>query len=114
MTWVTAESKFRVRDDNAGMTQCSWTGATTICVDVNYPETLGDYIHEINEAELSQLLCREFGIASNNWVIELNSVKWHTLLESKTSYRPRHSVTHLMSPYGYNCLIGKNENPLEW
>jgi len=110
MTEVTAEAKFIVRNKDAGMTQCKWTGETTIYVDKSDYENLGDYIHEINEAEIFQILFCEFNIDAENYPIVLAPIYWN-LIEDKTRNRLVESIIHLISPYGYNCLIGRNNKP---
>jgi len=70
------------------------------------------FIHEINEIEVSKLLISHgfsdlVALSLGREAIEL--------LESNNiidfSYQ---LVSHLLSPYGYKCLIGIKENALEW
>jgi len=79
-------------------------------------EDLKSIIHEINEVETSWLLKR-FGIDPDLLVwLDKSHMK---IIESITSeFRLDSSalvhLTHLLSPYGYNTIIGYKENELEY
>lgn len=110
MTEVSADSKFVAHDGTASMRQTKWTGDTTIYVDELDYENLGDYIHEINEAEIYQLLFCDFDIEPENYPIILSPSHYH-MLEDKDGCLNIESVVHLISPYGFNCLIGRKNEP---
>jgi len=78
---------------------------------------LKGFIHEINELEVSMLL-RSYGFSDlANIVLYRHTKASRSLLESKPSNDYTfdiHLVSHLLSPYGYCCLIGIKENTLEW
>jgi len=75
---------------------------------------LKGFIHEINEIEVSMLL-RSHGF-SDLINITLDKKGFQLLESNNLSDFFIYSllVSHLLSPYGYGCLIGIKENPLEW
>lgn len=76
---------------------------------------LSCYIHEINEIETSVIL-EKIKKGCGNKMINVKK-KYFKLLESRKRLRlntKQSYVSHLISPYGFNCLIGCRENLLEW
>lgn len=77
------------------------------------------FIHEINEIEVSMLL-KSHGFSDLANIVLIWNEDLANLLESKHSDNDydfdfdTFLVTHLLSPYGYRCLIGIEENELEW
>jgi len=75
---------------------------------------LKGFIHEINEIEVSMLL-KSHGF-SDLIHITLDKEAFQLLESNNLSDFFIYSllVSHLLSPYGYGCLIGIKENTLEW
>jgi len=75
-------------------------------------QDLGSIVHEINELEVSMLLKEIGGMILGESTIELtDEIKELLEYKEKLNYI-KGSLSHLISPYGDNCLIGWKK--LKW
>jgi len=114
---ITANTKFRLLkgEGTAYMDMTISKKTSIISISKRDMENLGVIIHELSEIEINYVLLTKF-ITMPYRFVDLTK-KLVSTLESvhSVSLGDFISVAHLASPYGWNCLIGLEENDnLEW